>query len=148
MKPSRLARWGAPLALLTLSCYAGSARDVSPQRAAAIASDPSWTFAPNVPFVRQQSDSDCGPAALTMVLGHFGVRASVAELVAVSPPDRAGVRAGALRDIARSRGLSAFVVPATLDPGRGLRVNSLEGFAREWAPTGRVAIVVGGRSSR
>jgi hypothetical protein len=30
----------------------------------------------------------------------------------------------------------------TLDPGRGLRENTLEGFAREWAPTGRVAIIV------
>jgi predicted double-glycine peptidase len=185
MKPSRPALLAA---LLGLSCYAGSARDVSSQRAAALASDPAWTFARDVPFVRQQSDSDCGPAALTMVLGHFGVHASVAELVAMSPPGRAGVRAGALRDIARSKGLSAFAVPGTfddlsaelgagrpvlvglakpittgravphyevvvaidrrdreiltLDPGRGLRENSLAGFAREWAPTGHVAIVV------
>ena len=29
----------------------------------------------------------------------------------------------------------------TLDPGRGLRENTLEGFAREWAPTGRVTLI-------
>jgi len=29
----------------------------------------------------------------------------------------------------------------TLDPARGLRENSLEGFAREWAPTGRVTLI-------
>lgn len=188
MQLSRLARAVAPLCLLTLSCYAGGARDVSPQRAAALASDASWTFAPNVPFVHQQSDSDCGPAALAMVLGHFGVQATLADVVALDPPDSEGVRAGALRDVARGKGLAAFVVPGTfedlftelgqgrpvlvglakpmtggravahyevvvaidrrerqvltLDPGRGLRQNSLEGFAREWAPTGRVAIVV------
>jgi ABC-type bacteriocin/lantibiotic exporter with double-glycine peptidase domain len=188
MKLSRLARAAALPCLLTLSCYAGGAHDVSPQRAAALASDGSWTFAPDVPFVHQQSDSDCGPAALAMVLAHFGVRATLADVVALDPPDHEGVRAGALRDVARSKGLAAFVVPGTfedlftelgqgrpvlvglakpltggraiahyevvvaidrrdrqvltLDPGRGLRENTLEGFAREWAPTGRVAIVV------
>jgi hypothetical protein len=30
----------------------------------------------------------------------------------------------------------------TLDPARGLRENSAEGFAREWAPAGRVMLVV------
>jgi hypothetical protein len=30
----------------------------------------------------------------------------------------------------------------TLDPGRGLSENRLEGFAREWAPTGRVTLIV------
>jgi hypothetical protein len=30
----------------------------------------------------------------------------------------------------------------TLDPSRGLRENSLEGFAKEWVPTGRVTLIV------
>ena len=188
MKVSRLALCTALLGVMTLGCYAGGARDVSPRQAAAFASDPHWTFAPNVAFVPQQSDSDCGPAALAMVLGHFGIRATLAEVSAVSPPDDEGVRAGALRDLARSKGLAAFVVPGTiadlfaelrhgrpvlvglakpmtgaralahyevvvgidrkdrqiltLDPGRGARVNTLEGFAREWSPTGRLAIIM------
>src|SRR6185312_5680762 len=99
-----------------------------------------------------------------------------------------GVRAGDLRDVAREKGLAAFVVAGTfgdlseqlargrpvlvglatpmtggralahyevvvaidrrdgrlltLDPGRGLREDSLAGFAREWAPTGRVTLIV------
>ena len=188
MKVVRLALRTALLGVITLGCYAGGARDVSPRQAASFASDPHWTFAPNVELVRQQSDSDCGPAALTMVFGHFGIRATLADVSAVTPPDDDGVRAGALRDVARSRGLTAFVVPGTfedlfaelehgrpvlvglakpmtgvramahyevvvaidrkdrqiltLDPGRGARVNTLEGFAREWAPTGRVAIIM------
>jgi ABC-type bacteriocin/lantibiotic exporter with double-glycine peptidase domain len=194
MKLSRLALCVAPLGLITFSCYAGGARDVSSQRAAALASNPSWIVARDVPLVRQQSDSDCGPAALTMVLGHFGVRATLAEVITLDPPDRAGVRAGALRDVARSRGLSAFVVPGTfedlaaelshgrpilvglakpitggravahyevvvaidrkdrqiltLDPERGLRENTLERFAREWVPTGRVAIIISRLAAR
>jgi len=176
------------LGVTAFGCYAGSAQDVSPRRAAAIAQDASWKFVGDVPFVRQQSDADCGPAALAMVLAHFGVQTSLAEVTALAPPDREGVRAGALRDTARAKGLQAFVVPGTfldlidqldrgrpvlvglakpltggravahyevvvaidrkdqriltMDPGRGLRENSLEGFAREWVPTGQVAIIV------
>lgn len=178
----------AALALTAICCYAGEARDVSPRRAAALEADPAWKFVHDVPFVPQRADTDCGPAALAMVLGHFGVKTSREEVVALDPPDRVGVRAGALRDVARSKGLEAFVVEGTfndiidqlardrpvlvglakpitggralahyevvvgidkrdrriitLDPGRGLRENSLEGFAKEWVPTGRVTLIV------
>ncbi|HVV48784.1 MAG TPA: cysteine peptidase family C39 domain-containing protein [Polyangia bacterium] len=178
----------ALVVLLAPACYAGSARSVSAQRAAALAADPAWTFVRDVPFVAQQSNADCGPAALAMVLQHFGVRTSLAALVARDPPRDGGVRAGDLRDTARAAGLSAFVVAGTfadlfeqlgrdrpvlvglatpitgeralahyevvvaidrrdrrlltLDPGRGLREDTLEGFAREWAPTGRVTLIV------
>jgi ABC-type bacteriocin/lantibiotic exporter with double-glycine peptidase domain len=182
----------AALALGAIACYAGEARDVSPRRAAALESDPAWKFVHDVPFVPQRGDADCGPAALAMVLAHFGVKASLEEVVALDPPDRVGVRAGALRDVARRKGLDAFVVEGTfndlieqlardrpvlvglakpitggralahyevvvgidkrdrriitIDPGRGLRENSLEGFAREWVPTGRVTLIVFPRS--
>jgi hypothetical protein len=36
----------------------------------------------------------------------------------------------------------------TLDPSRGLRENSLEGFAKEWVPTGRVTVIVFPRPGR
>ena len=180
--------WLALLWASASGCYAGEARSVSPQRAAALSADPAWTFVPDVPFVAQRSDSDCGPAALAMVFAHFGVPASLAEVVAADPPRDGGVRAGDLRDLARAKGLSAFVVAGTfddlyeqlgqgrpvlvglakpitggralahyevvvavdrrdhrlltLDPARGLSENSLEAFAREWAPTGRVTLIV------
>ena len=48
-----------------------------------------------------------------MVLAHFGVPASLAEVVSADPPRDGGVRAGDLRDVARAKGLSAFVVAGT-----------------------------------
>jgi len=184
----------AALVLAAASCYAGEAHDVSPRRAAALEADPAWKFVRGVPFIPQRADSDCGPAALAMVLSHFGVQTSLAEVAALSPPDKVGVRAGGLRDAARAKGMEAFVVEGnfndlvdqlsrdrpvlvglakpitggralahyevvvgidktdkkivTLDPSRGLRENSLEGFAKEWVPTGRVTLIVFPRPAR
>jgi ABC-type bacteriocin/lantibiotic exporter with double-glycine peptidase domain len=149
---------------------------------------------PNVPFVAQKSDADCGPAALAMVLAHFGVSATLDQVTVLDPPSEGGVRAGALRDVARGKGLEAFVVSGTLDdlvaqidhgrpvlvglakpmvgsraiahyevvvginrpkhlilsldPSRGPRQNSLEGFAREWVPTHQVTIVIFAETER
>ena len=186
--------WLAALVLAAASCYAGEAHDVSPRRAAALEADPAWKFVRGVPFIPQRADSDCGPAALAMVLSHFGVKTSLAEVAGLSPPDAVGVRAGGLRDVARTKGMEAFVVEGnfndlidqlsrdrpvlvglakpitggralahyevvvgidrtdkkivTLDPSRGLRENSLEGFAKEWVPTGRVTLIVFPRGAR
>jgi ATP-binding cassette subfamily B protein len=142
----------------------------------------------NVPFVAQKSDIDCGPAALTMVLAHFGISANLDQVTALDPPTGGGVRAGALRDVARGKGLQAFVISGTLrdiadqlgrgrpvlvglakpmagsqaiahyevviginrtkglilslDPSRGPRQNTLEGFAREWVPTREVTLII------
>jgi ABC-type bacteriocin/lantibiotic exporter with double-glycine peptidase domain len=187
MRPARGPLWLGLLGALVSACYAGSARSVSPSQASALTADPSWIVVPDVPFVAQQSDEDCGPAALAMVLRRFGVPVTLAEVTAAEPPKDGGVRAGDLRNFARGQGLQAFVVAGTfddlfgelgrghpvlvglakpmtggraqahyevvvainrrarqlltLDPGRGLRENSLEGFAREWAPTGRVTLI-------
>jgi ATP-binding cassette subfamily B protein len=167
------------------ACYTGSARDAS---AAAIAADPGWQVVRDVPFVRQRSDADCGAAALAMVLNYWRVPATLDEIQAVAPPTGGGISAGALRDLARRKGLAAFVVSGTfgdlidqiargrpvlvglgkpmmggrlaahyevvvgihrakrlvlsLDPTRGLRENSAEGFAREWVPTKQVTLVI------
>src|SRR6478736_2607407 len=77
-------------------CYTGSAHDVSSGGAAAMARDPSWQLVGDVPFVRQRTLHDCGPAALAMVLAHFRVPAPAPE----QPEFRDGdVRAGTLRDV-------------------------------------------------
>ncbi len=187
MRPARGELWLGLLAALVSACYAGSARSVSPSKASALAADPAWIVVPDVPFVAQRADEDCGPAALAMVLGRFGVPVTLADVASAEPPKHGGVRAGDLRDFARAQGLQAFVVAGTfedlfgelarghpvlvglakpmtggralahyevvvainrrdrrlltLDPARGLRENSLEGFAREWAPTGRVTLI-------
>ena len=180
----------AALLLLALAlpgcytCYTGSARDASPVQ---IAADPSWVIVRGVPFVSQKNDRDCGAAALAMVLSRWFGRESVDVVAALAPPGGAGIRVGALRDLARRRGLEAFVISGTigdlaqqislgrpvvvglakpmaggraaahyevivgmnrakglilsLDPARGLRQNTLDGFAREWTPTRRVALI-------
>jgi ABC-type bacteriocin/lantibiotic exporter with double-glycine peptidase domain len=174
------------LALAAPACYSGSAQTIPASSMTALARDPDWKIVPGVPFVRQQTAHDCGPAALAMVLAHFRV-----SPVSGDAPELAGgdVRAGTLRDVARTRGLDAYVVSGTfddlftqvakgrpvvvglakpmaltggrslahyevviglnrarrlilsLDPGEGVRENTLEGFAREWAPTQQVTIV-------
>jgi len=121
------------------ACYTGSARDV-PGGMAAIARDPDWQVVPDVPFVAQRGLHDCGPAALAMVLAHFHVPPAADE-----SPELAGgdVRAGTLRDVARARGLDAFVVSGTFEDlsrqlARGRPV--LVGLAKPMALTGGRAI--------
>jgi ABC-type bacteriocin/lantibiotic exporter with double-glycine peptidase domain len=182
----RAARWVAGAALAALAgCYTGSARDASP---AAIAAEPGWQLVHDVPFVHQRGGTDCGAAALAMVLGYWHVAATADEIATAAPPEGGGIRAGALRDLARRKGLEAFVISGTLgdlidqvargrpvlvglakpmaggrlaahyevvvginrsqrmllslDPTRGLRENSAEGFAREWVPTRQVTLIV------
>jgi ABC-type bacteriocin/lantibiotic exporter with double-glycine peptidase domain len=106
---------GAALAcaLLAAGCYTGGERDVSTAQAAQAAQDPAWRVVAGVPFVAQKSSDDCGAAAMAMVLGRFGFRVTVDEAVARRPPTDGGVTAGALRDLAREKGLEAFVVSGT-----------------------------------
>ena len=169
------------------ACYTGSARTVSSNRVVELSRDPSWRVARDVPFVAQRTDRDCGTAALAMALSRYGI---TPEALATNQELAQGnVRAGALRDAARARGVPAYVVSATfadlntqlergrpvlvgmakpmalmggkslahyevvigmsrkqkkivsLDPAVGVREYSLEGFAREWIPTKRLAIV-------
>jgi len=176
---------GAFIALGALGgCYAGTARAVSAHQ---IAADPGWVVVPRVSLVRQAGPSDCGAAALAMVLDYWQRPMSVGAIDARNPEAvMHGWRAGQLRDLARERGLQSFVVSGgfndidheirqgrpvvvgvikrygdkplahyevvigihnekrrilTLDPADGWREDSLEGFAREWAPTQRVTLV-------
>lgn len=110
-----LRTWGLALLCAAPACYTGSARDVSSEWLERARADKSWQMVSDVPFVAQKSDADCGPAALAMVLGHFGVSATLDQVTALDPPSDGGVRAGALRDVARGKGLEAFVVSGTLN---------------------------------
>lgn len=90
--------------------YAGGARPVTPAQL-----DATWLRAAPTPVVLQKQESDCGLAALAMVAGSWGRHWSVDDLAHRIPPTEKGVRLGALRDLARDRGLEAYAIRAKLD---------------------------------
>src|SRR5512143_4193835 len=101
------------IALCGLICacavpYKGGARAVQPSQL-----DTSWYRAAPTPVVVQKQMTDCGLAALAMVAGAWGRHWSVDDLAHRIPPSEKGVKLGALRDLARDRGLDAFALRAT-----------------------------------
>lgn len=87
--------------------YTGGARPVAPAQL-----DASWLRAAPTPVVMQKQESDCGLAALAMVAGTWGRHWSVDDLAHRIPPSGKGVKLGALRDLARDRGLEAYAIRA------------------------------------
>lgn len=89
----------------------------------ALAAGDGWSVARGVTYIPQRSLADCGAAALSMVLGAWLMapdgRGPVGEeqvrtwLGPISATQ--GVEASRLRDVARARGLAAFVIEATPD---------------------------------
>jgi ABC-type bacteriocin/lantibiotic exporter with double-glycine peptidase domain len=112
-------RIAAPLGFVALlatapaGCYHGSARSVS---AAELRAEAGWQIVDGMKLVRQQSDRDCGAAALAMVLERWGTpSATSADVLRDVPLDpQHGMAAGALRDAARQRGLVAFLIHGQL----------------------------------
>jgi ABC-type bacteriocin/lantibiotic exporter with double-glycine peptidase domain len=88
--------------------YTGGARPVQPGQIGA-----DWYRAAETPVVRQHHESDCGLAALAMVAGTWGRTWSVDELNRQLPPTDRGIKLGALRDLARARGLDAYAIAGT-----------------------------------
>src|SRR5205085_11499591 len=88
--------------------YTGGARPVQPTQR-----DASWLRAAPTPVVMQKQEADCGLAAIAMIAGAWGRHWSVDDLTHRLHPTEQGVRLGALRDIARDRGLDAFALRAT-----------------------------------
>ncbi|HTF58123.1 MAG TPA: cysteine peptidase family C39 domain-containing protein [Planctomycetota bacterium] len=96
----------AALALAGCSTYLGGSRPIDPSELAA----PGWIAVPNVIYIAQQEEKDCGAAALAMVLVHWKLALGIEEVRAACPPDpKRGTEAGALRDFARTKGLRAFL---------------------------------------
>lgn len=99
---------------LAASCasYTGTARDASP---AVLDRDAGWIAARRVPFVAQRGDSECGAAAIAMVVSYW-TKAPPATLVAeLRPVPERGLAAGRLRRFARDHELRSFLVSGTLD---------------------------------
>jgi ABC-type bacteriocin/lantibiotic exporter with double-glycine peptidase domain len=115
------ARAGGPglawLALLLAGLSAGCTAGLSSSaRLADATSAAGWASVQNVPELRQSAEDGCGAAALAMVLGHWGQAVSENDIrLATSPHPGDGVRAGALRDFARGRGLEAYLVEGEVE---------------------------------
>src|SRR5258706_12669763 len=109
--PRALTIVGLLVLVVTAACrlpYSGGAQPV-----AVSSIDDHWHRAAPPPVVRQRDRTDCGLAALAMVAGAWGQKWSLEELSRALPATRDGVRLGALRDYARSRGLVAYAVRGT-----------------------------------
>ena len=95
-------------ALALGGCYRGSAHTVS---AGELSREGGWELVRDVPYIPQATEHACGVAALAMVFEHWGIARSEAD--ALRPGAAAadqGVAAGALRDLARAKGLHAFLI--------------------------------------
>jgi ABC-type bacteriocin/lantibiotic exporter with double-glycine peptidase domain len=91
-------------------CYRGTARTVS---LADIDREPGWTRVPNVRVIWQESEHECGVAALAMVLDRWGVPDAADDVRRrLPPPSERGIQARALRQAARERGFRAYLVSA------------------------------------
>ena len=103
--------------VLVSGCYLGSARTATPADLAP-RQDDGWNKVDGVPPVRQIAREDCGAAALAMVLGYWGLPVTRADISAAAQPPASeperGIKAAALRDFARRRGLEAFLIQGEL----------------------------------
>lgn len=107
--------WGrkvAVLAAFAAACaaacggYLGSARSTTP---AMLAADPDWVWLDRVPFVRQQSERDCGVAVTSMVTGYWA-DGQPSNVVVGDVPEQ-GLTARQVADLLeRDNDLEAFVV--------------------------------------
>ena len=104
-------RWLLVLALAACSSYRGTAHDVDPAK---LAREPGWLLLRDVPYVAQRGETECGAAALGMVVGFWTGETPQTVVAAFQPVPATGIAAERLRDTARARGLAAFVVEGEL----------------------------------
>jgi ABC-type bacteriocin/lantibiotic exporter with double-glycine peptidase domain len=110
----------ALLALCGCSTYRGTAEPIGPET---LERD-GWIAVSHVPVIEQIGQEDCGSAALAMVLEYWGKPSDLQAIsAACGLAEGKGIRAGALRDHARSRGLKAYLVEGVIaDLSREVRL--------------------------
>ena len=103
------------VALALAGCYRGSAHTVSPGD---VSREQGWQLAHGVPLIRQSSEHACGAAALAMVFQRWGIPSGESEILTASVSQdhqiAQPIAAGTLRDLARQKGLHAFLIPGEL----------------------------------
>jgi predicted double-glycine peptidase len=94
------------------STYRGTAHDTSPAK---LSSEPGWVLVRDVPYAKQQTEYECGAAAIGMVVSYWtGVQPQLV-MAHFRPVGERGIAAGALRDYAREQGLASFLIEGKLD---------------------------------
>lgn len=93
--------------MVVIGCAANTAGSWPPSN---LVGSGNWVVVQDVTLQPQSGKNGCGPAALRMVLGHWGVADN-----GLPEDDRHGTRAGELRDRARQLGFESFVLPGTVD---------------------------------
>lgn len=99
--------------VLAIGCapyYAGSARRFDPTELSA----PGWVRVTGMREIRQDGASDCGPAAVAMVLARWDRPVELAALRRQIPVPDGGLKANDLRTLLRAHGLRAFVVEGAM----------------------------------
>ncbi len=107
MHPRALPAIGV-LALLA-SCAHFEAR-----RPAYLDAEPGWLVAEATPVIQQEGPSDCGAAALAMLLAPTRPVAYAEVRRALGEISENGVEAGRLRDVAREQGVRAYLFEGTV----------------------------------
>lgn len=125
----------AIVALAACSSYRGTARPIAPSR---LAAEPGWILIRDVPYVAQEGETECGAAAIAMVVSYW-TKSEPASIVATfRPVPERGLAAARLRDYARTKGLASFVIQGTfedlqreLQAGRPVLVGLSKPFGRK-----------------
>lgn len=86
--------------------YSGTAHTITPASLDA----PGWLRVRGVTFLPQHAESDCGAAAIGMVVGFWTNLPPDAIAADLRPAPPSGIKAARLRDTARARDLAAFVI--------------------------------------
>lgn len=96
-------------ACVSYPSYVGSARPFAPEQ---LERESGWLAVRDVPVVRQESEIDCGAAAIAMLVGYWTTESSARLLAELRPVREPGLEAGRLREFARRRDLAAYLVSA------------------------------------
>ena len=125
----------AVLAVTACSSYRGTARPIAPSR---LVAEPGWILVRDVPYVAQEGETECGAAAIAMVVSYWTKSAPASIVATFRPVPERGLAAARLRDFARTKGLASFVIKGTfediqheLQAGRPVLVGLSKAYGRK-----------------
>jgi ABC-type bacteriocin/lantibiotic exporter with double-glycine peptidase domain len=142
--------WLIALALVSQGClYQGAGRSIDEPEVAEGAMDRVSGF----PLVLQVGEQDCGAAALSATLQHWGTAIDIAEVRRIAGDEDAPLRADALREVARRKGYDAFLVRGSVEDlreevraGRPVIVGMLKPYVGEqWFAHYEVVTAIGAK---